>query len=306
MAKFLWLICSLLAGFWPQGNSGSPAINRANAPDMIRKQGIVFIYSDGPSPCGALSEAVPLPIGTGFILVVPTQAQQQGSDNVTGIRFLITAEHVIHGRSSVIIRYNASDGTSFGCYTLTLQGASAPILVSGEIDLGAIYIPGDIADFHPYVFTKKDIADQQMRDTFHIKEGSEVYTVGYLLGAPGQVLNLPVSRFGTVDRVSNDLWYRAPPPRPGQLERGWIVEINAVPGLSGSPVLLREVQLVLNDQGAAQFLTASPIIIGVVKGTLSSNLGPEGLAVIEPSDSVAALISIIYSTLRSKNVSIVE
>jgi hypothetical protein len=306
MPRLLWLICYLLAVSSPQGTPGTPTVNKANAPDIIRKQGIVFIYGGDASPCAEHQDVRPLPIGTGFILVVPTQARQENSTEVTGIRFLITAEHVIHGRSSVVIRYNTSSGTTFGCHSLGLEGEGTPLQVRDIVDLSAIYVPGDLADFHPYVFTKRDVADQEKMNAEHIKEGSQVYAVGYLLGAPGDALNLPISRFGTIDRLSNDLWYKAPPPRPEQLEKGWIIEINGVPGLSGSPVLLREVQLILSEDGSAQFLAASPTIIGVVKGTLSSGLGPEGVAVIEPSDSLSELISTIYSYLRSHNVSIVE
>jgi hypothetical protein len=275
--------CSLLVAPVIVGQvspSGKPPalINRTNAPDVIRQQGIIFIYDANASPC---ENTQALPMGTGFLLVIPTEEHKAGSQEIKGIRFLITAEHVVHGKSNIIIRYNTSDGTTFGCHSLGLTGGTTPLQVRADVDLVAVYVPGDISEFRPFVFTEKDIANREQMNKFKIKEGWAVYAVGYLLGAPGQVLNIPISRFGTIDRLSDDLWYKSPPPR-GQLEKGWIIEINGVPGLSGSPVMTREVQLVLTDQGQGAIASAEPFIIGLVKGTLSSSLGPEGLAVIEP------------------------
>lgn len=98
----------------------------------------------------------------------------------------------------------------------------------------------------------------------------------------------------------------APPPRAPLAEKGWIIEINAIPGMSGSPVLLRNRQMFIDDQDHLQAVIVPPLIIGVLKGTLSTQLGPTGLGVIEPYQSIAKLLENIYADLRAQKVPFVQ
>jgi hypothetical protein len=173
-------------------------------------------------------------------------------------------------------------------------GGGIPVQADANMDLAAIFVPGEIPNFHPAVFDRRSIPDATTLAQIRFGEGTGVYTIGYLLGEPGQHLNFPVTRFGTVSRITNELWYSAPPARPLH-ERAWIIEINAVPGLSGSPVLLREIQTFLDNQGHLQTMVAQPVIVGLLKGTLTSSIGPQELAAIEPYDSIAVLITHIYT-----------
>jgi hypothetical protein len=203
----------------------------------------------------------------------------------------------------VTIRYNTINDEGAQCFTLDLSAAK-PILVDPTIDLAAVLVKGDIPGFIPYVFTKKNIADDSPYYQPYLKEGAEVYTIGYLLGAPGITVNIPISRYGALARVSGEKWFSQ--PGTGVLQRGWIAEINATPGLSGSPVMARSVQLGLAPDGQPTILRIMPTIIGVVKATMGSVLGPQGVAVIEPYDAVQALVAAIEAHIGTLNMKIVD
>jgi hypothetical protein len=224
-----------------------------------------------------------------------------------GIRFLITAGHVIDGRSSVIFRVNRSDKKGYACQTANLarEGAVPNRTVyqlknQPQVDIAAIRMR-DIPDADPTFLTYSMILDKTKLREQQVHVGTEVFTVGYMFGYGGLNLNYPITRFGKVALITEEPWLQ-PDPRTGKtvMEEGYVVELQNVPGLSGAPVMLSSPQWSVDSQsGAIRVRAVPPYLIGVIKDLLSSPAGgSQGVAVIETGDRVRELLRVIADDYR--------
>lgn len=163
------------------------AFTTGSQADFISRRGIIFIYEGNADPC-APNAVAPLPIGRGFVFVVPSRSPTPtGQLQFGGYRFLFTAEHVVHGRPNVMIRYNMSTGQGFGCSKVFMVGEFTPIEADPNMDLVAVRLNNDIPNFAPFGFSKELLADDDKLKGIRFGEGTDVFTSGYLLGSPGNI-----------------------------------------------------------------------------------------------------------------------
>lgn len=302
-------------------------VSMAQEADNIRNavKSSIFIYPANTQPCATANPEKPLiPAGSGFVVGL---AKKGGT---LGWKFLVTAEHVIGNKSSVILRMNQQDNQAFTCYPLTLitSGPKQNVFrsIRPEADITAISIP-DIPNTYPVVFDYSLLLDEQRINDWEIREGTDVFTVGYLFGYAGIKQNFPVTKFGKIALLTDELWYRSPRNititltkqqqeqvtkasgkvlpdmqlAPGILEKGYIVELQNVPGLSGAPVILQSLQLRITEKNLLQHRRFDPFVLGVIKGLLPSPVGgSQGVAVVEPAQHLRELLRSIADDLNAE------
>ena len=212
----------------------------------------------------------------------------------------MTARHVIGSRDSVILRLNSRDRSRLVCYPHRLSGGTTQIIFDPkrpEVDLVLLHMP-DIPDTDPLIFDYSTIADETMYRSWEISEGTEVYTLGYLFGYSGQKQNFPVTRFGQIALLTEEYWYRT---RERNLnEQAYLVELQSTPGLSGAPVILRGPEFRMGHQGQLQSRRVPLIVVGVIKGLLTSPHGSQGLAAMEPARHLKEILKDIVERLKGE------
>lgn len=178
-----------------------------------------------------------IPLGTGFLIGYPSARRNRV------LTLLVTARHIIAGRSHVIVRYS-SKGT-------------APIAVRYQIsnmkkrgDLW--YHPDDGVDIavlrvkipqgsNIRATESEGIATKQVFGNEDIKITDRVFFPGLLLHFYGNQRNYPIARTGFIAQISEE-------PIPMNFEYGTkavetsqrviLIDGTAIPGASGSPVFL--------------------------------------------------------------------
>ena len=74
---------------------------------------VAFIYDGATEACiDSPPGTTLLPLGTGFVSGIPKRGLAPDSPTWTGVKFLITAEHVVRGKSKVVIRLNRDDNVA--------------------------------------------------------------------------------------------------------------------------------------------------------------------------------------------------
>jgi len=266
--------------------------------------GIAFLYDSGADACAAADPVKPvLPLGTGFFVGVPLRqgAQPTAKGMLPVLRILFTTDHVIGDRSSVVLRVNRTDRSEFTCFPVSLrrQGAERNTFLPDrrEVDLIAIIIP-DIPGADPMLLSPSLLLSEKRLREFEVREGTEVFVVGYLFGYSGLRRNLPVAKFGRVALMSNEAWYMS---SRGRLEKAFLVELHNAPGLSGAPVMLNSPQIRVDAKGGFGFRRMTPFVLGVVKGLLKSPIGgTQGVAAIEPAAHLAELLRVVTAYAASQ------
>ncbi len=105
---------------------------------------VMFIYEGGAiDPCADPPPGLTLlPLGTGFVTGIPKKGLPPDSPTWTGVKFLITAKHVVGGKSKIIVRLNRKDKAEFTCFPLELKwdGKEQNTFVAEkpQVDLAAI------------------------------------------------------------------------------------------------------------------------------------------------------------------------
>lgn len=260
---------------------------------------VVFLYEGGTQPCDPPAPgAILLPLGSGFIVGLT----QEGATPWRGWKFLATAHHVVAGRTDIIVRFNSSDGSRLICHPVKLvwSGGAPNVIVSAkkEVDLALISIP-DVPGTDPTIFDIGLISDDAAYRSLEIREGTAVYTLGYLFGYSGHKQNYPVTKFGRVALLTEEAWYRSPAPRNYD-EQAYVVELQNVPGLSGAPVMLESPQFRVGASGNFEYRRVPPHVVGVIKGALGSPLGgSQGVAAIEPAKHLKAILRRIADDLKN-------
>ena len=273
-----------------------------SASDMsnLEAKSIIFIYDGNTLPCDPPSPGQTLlPLGSGFVVGLEQERNDTGS-GWRGWKFLVTAHHVIGSRTSIILRLNSKDGSRLICHThpLSWSGPSQNVFQGErpEVDLILIHMP-DIPDTDPTIFDYSLIMDDSMYRSLEVGEGTEIYTIGYLYGYSGHRQNYPVTKFGKVALITEEPWYKSPPPR-NLNEQAYLVELQNTPGLSGAPIILKSPQFRVDNAGQFQFRKLNPFIMGVIKGLLLSPTGPQGVAAIEPGKHLREILRRVAEELQ--------
>jgi len=224
----------------------------------------VFVYDGAAKPC---KPPMPgdhvLPIGSAFIISI------EDATSPVAPRFwdfLITAEHVIHGRSAIVLRFNRSEGKGKVCVDVPLErsGPNQNLFAPSDesTDVVAINLPNTPADADLITITYSWIMDEDGLKKYDLKVGTGVFTVGYLFGYAGESQNYPVTKFGKVSVLTDEKWFLSD---RGSYENAYLVELQNVPGLSGAPLLAYGEEFKMNP---LRFRSIPPVLIGVVKDVL--------------------------------------
>jgi hypothetical protein len=193
--------------------------------DDLRKTVVFFGTEDGTPGKGGINC-----IGTGFLVAYD------------GAGYLVTAKHLAHelGNDPFLLRLNKTDGTSFNLLTDGAHWAEHPdpavdvALVPFHLSVGGGY------DFRYLPFDRMAADELIERDEIGI--GDLTYTVGLFRVMSGARRNLPVVHFGTISLMPGDeqIPIRDWRDRGKILDvEGYLVETQALEGLSGSPVFVR-------------------------------------------------------------------
>ena len=273
-------------------------------------QSAIFVYDPSTMPCApATPGTMLLPLGSSFVVgFAPKGAKPLPDGKMPIYKFLVTAQHVVGNRDSIIVRLNRIDKPEFACFTVSLlrQGKDKNVYVPTnrpQVDLIAVRI-GNFPNTDPTVFDYSLILDDDLMKKWEVMEGTDVFAVGYLYGYSGKKQNFPVTKFGKVALLTDEAWYHSPPPRSLD-EKAYLVEMQNVPGLSGAPVMLQSSQFRVDKEGKLQYRRIPPGIIGVIKGLLRSpEGGTQGVAAIEPAAHLRELMKSIADEFRSAGVEV--
>ena len=303
----LVILCALVMCFCQP-----PAKALAHEEKYLRAaaQSAIFIYDPSATPCAPVSPGTALlPLGSGFVVgFTPKGAKPQPDGKISFYKFLVTAQHVVGDRDSIIVRLNRTDKPEFACFTLSLarQGNDKNVYALAhrpQVDLIALRI-NDLPNTDPTVFDYSLILDDNLMKTYGVIEGTDVFAVGYLYGYSGKKQNFPVTKFGKIALLTDEEWYHSGAPRNFD-EKAYLVEMHNVPGLSGAPVMLQSPQFRIDKAGKFQFRKIAPFIIGVIKGLLKSPVGgTQGVAAIEPAAHLKELMKSIADEFRSAGVEV--
>ena len=285
------LLCQDLGKFAEQG--GVPAHLAASA---IRQYGIAYVYSGKADPCKSESgRPAPELLGTGFILSIPSDTEEVKSTQ-KGFRFLITAKHVVKDLTDVYVRVNDPRNASRSIcipisslrneqnmfYPNRQPSDSAAILVNSHlIDGGLVFYPNQILG-------RKEL------DQLGLGEGTSVYTVGNVPIGAQPSYNSPISRFGSIARLDKGIVV------PGiDSTDAWIADFTATPGISGAPVLLRELQLSYGLRGEVQLRSLPGRIVGLTIASVGFGQQSSALSIVEPGEALLDLIEVLRKFLVS-------
>lgn len=267
---------------------------------QLARDGSILIYESSAKPCDPpKANSQPLfPLGSSFVAGI-TSKDEAGI--WTGWKFLITAKHVLNGRTSVIVRLNSSKGNEFRCFALKVitSGEGTNAFEGGNgIDLIAVSLP-DFPDVDPTILPMSLIASPLLMKEKELNVGTPVSTVGYLFGYSGIKQNYPVTKFGHISVLTDEKWFHNPVSQ--QDEQAYIIELQNTPGLSGAPVITTGFEF-KTGAGAFKYRELSPYLIGVVKGLLTAPAGSamisQGVAAIEPADNLRNLLLGIAESLK--------
>ena len=255
----------------------------------------IFIFEGETEPCTTQPGGQkPVPLGSGFVVEMEAGVATQG-------RFLVTAKHVVANEHGVVIRINSNTASKFVCQELNLQNA---FFAPPGVDLVAVSLP-EIPDADPTVIPSSLLIDDNGMTERNIGVGTDVLTVGYLLGYDGRKIEAPVAKFARISLVSEKWWYHNPESR--RVEQAYDVDLSSALELSGAPIFAHGVVIATNP---FQYRELRPFVLGVVKGLILKPVNGElidaRVAVIEPGKNLKTLMQQISNTLKDANSAVTQ
>jgi hypothetical protein len=188
--------------------------------DDLRKAVVFFGHRDDSPGKGGIRC-----IGTGFLVAY----EEFG--------YLVTAKHLAQGLGSdpFLLRINKKDGTSENLMPDGAEWAEHP---DPSVDVAAIpfNIPASSLYEATYLPHTMMLTEERSDD---IGIGDTTYTIGLFHFMSGERRNLPIVHQGAISLMPGDetIPMRG---RDGVLRvRGYLIETQGMPGLSGSPVFVR-------------------------------------------------------------------
>lgn len=257
----------------------------------------IFIYGPHTAPCATQPTAEKLsPLGSGFVVqlerTTTASAQQRNGRN-----FLVTAKHVIANQPEVIIRMNSGTAAEFVCQSVKLQAA---IFAASGVDLVAVSLP-EIPDANPTVIPSSLLIDAKEMTDRNIGVGTDVLTVGYLLGYDGQKIHAPVAKFGRLSLVTEQWWYHNSESK--RIEQAYALDLSSSLELSGAPVFTSGVEMATYP---FRYRELQPFVLGVVKGLILRPVDGEliyaRVAILEPGENLKTLMQQVARTLKDSNI----
>ncbi|SED60270.1 hypothetical protein SAMN05444161_3565 [Rhizobiales bacterium GAS191] len=195
----------------------------------LRKCVVFFGHEDDTPGKGGINC-----VGTGFLVAYE------------GVGYLVTAKHLAQGLGGApfLLRLNTKDG---GSENLPVDGARwfelddpavdvsiAPFTLSSASPYDFRYLPFDRMSAEPLIQAGPDLG---------IGIGDLTYTIGLFRVLSGKKRNLPIVHLGSIAMMPNDERIPVRDWRDKSIiheVEGYLVETQALEGLSGSPVFVRQ------------------------------------------------------------------
>jgi hypothetical protein len=173
--------------------------------------------------------------------------------------FLVTAKHVLEGRTSMEIRCNAGASVVPSAVGITGPDDQPMWFTHSQYDIGATSM--NVIQLKAAGADVTFIPDELMRSSSEMLElqigaGDDAFVLGFPLGLAGSTRNYGIARSAMIARLDGDILSE---------HDGYLVDSAVYPGNSGGPVVLRPTALAL--RGMTPVVDAH--IIGVVSGFLS-------------------------------------
>ena len=308
-AALLLVACVSGAQQTPAKQDSAPKEPPTQQMDFFQRgtNGSIFIYGTEVDPCTALPpEKTLVPRGSGFVtgLVRPHPSTPHPW---AGWKLLVSAKHVVEGQAEIVVRVNADNQSKFVCKTLKLQTQGPErnvVLARPGVDLVAILLP-QIEGADPTLVPSSYVLDEARMKSASIGVGTQVVTIGYLLGYSGRKANFPIAKFGHISVITDEDWYLS--PNSHMMEQGLLLDLANAPGLSGAPVFVYGVEI---ETDPFRYRRLPSLLVGVVKGLLLAPAGQsmisQGVAVIEPASNLRNLMRQVSALLKARGAKVEE
>lgn len=241
---------------------------------------------------------------TGFLygLSVPSPAD----DPTPHFRvYLVTNRHVVSGKDTIVLRFNAVNGAPAKTFDVDLKNSSgSPQYYTHsdpDIDVAVMFLNGTVmrqqgiqfAFFESggHVQTLTEAADAG------VSEGSSLFLLGFPLGDAGKDQNFVVARQGCVARMRDAV---------AGVSKHFVADLAVFPGNSGGPVVTRPESLAIQGTSSqdrayligivAAYIPYSDVAISVQtkrpRVVFEEN---SGLAIVYPVEHIQATIGVADS-----------
>jgi hypothetical protein len=299
------ILCCLLACFNLSYAQETPAAEQNQEQTPVPELGLfhaasnisIFIYRPGAAPCATQSAAQKLiPLGSGFVVQLEGKAAASAQPR-NGWNFLVTAKHVIADQPEVIIRMSSRTASEFVCHSVKLKGA---VFAAPGVDLVAVRLP-EIPDADPTAVPSSLLIDVREMTDKNIGVGTDVLTVGYLLGYDGQKSSAPAAKSARLSTVTEQWWYHNPQSK--RIEQAYALDLSSALELSGAPVFASGVATATYP---FRYRELQPFVVGVVKGIILKPVEGElidaRVAVLEPGENLKTLMQQVANSLKDANI----
>ncbi len=178
-------------------------------------------------------------VATGFLVGYPAR---QNTDNDE--LYLVTNRHVFEDQPLVWLKFN--HGESVIRYPLPLISEGGENLwqthQDPDVDLAVIALTLEILNANGTEYNwiiEEDFATKDLRDELEIREGDEVFVLGFPLGIAGLGRKYAVARSGIISRLDDEILSQ---------NKSFLIDCNIFPGNSGGPVILKPSMLGLEGE----------------------------------------------------------
>lgn len=221
-------------------------------------------------------------IGTGFLV----GRKEEGTD---GYRiFLITNYHVIENKENIYVRFNKKGKQDTSDFTIPLTRnrkdlfSKHPNLDIISIQLSVVFLEENDSEFSFFALDNNALDLKQMNDT-GVLEGTIIYSLGFPMNMVGTHRKTPICRIGCISRISDLI----------DIENNdtYLIDLHAVPGNSGAPVINRPEIIALNGTPHNQ----SANLIGMICGSINYSekySGSENDIPYEQNSGIAKVCSV--------------
>lgn len=181
-------------------------------------------------------------IGTGFIV-----GRKEKDNPKLSTHYIITNKHVVEGKNTIFVRFNAMEGDFVKDYPIDLFDKDGNPIYSSHpneyTDIIALQIMPQTLIKDKSIWSSFDLEDHaltlsQMKST-GVEEGSFVYALGFPMNLV-DAIKAPICRLGCVSRVMDAFIRKKGYPT-------FLVDATVFPGNSGGPIINRPEKLSITD-----------------------------------------------------------
>jgi S1-C subfamily serine protease len=200
-------------------------------------------------------------IATGFLVGFKTGEKNESGEDLFAT-FLITNRHVLKGKKKIWLRFNKGDGTKR--YDINLleekTGKETWLAHKNEkIDIAALPLSFEELNKEGVIYKwipENRMAFFEQMKQLGIREGDEVFVLGFPMGIAGEEKKYVVTRAGMIARLDDEIIRKF---------NAFLIDASIFPGNSGGPVIFKPTNV--------SFMGSTPVsesfLIGVVQSYIT-------------------------------------